>query len=307
MTDARWSESAGTDPGAQWDDRSHFWRALQTRLPVGAGQVAGHPFVRVGTGPERVVIVPGLNDPLTRVTDTSLFAAVAAGYCARYAGLGRGDSRQARQVYMVSRPAERVVESIPELAAGYADVLEAIGPADLLGLSMGGFIAGRIAADRPELVDRLVFGLAASRLSDEGRAIVTRWLGWAGKGKWLPIYREAVDAVSLGRRRRALRLMTRGYDAVTDGPAHPRAFRAEATACLAHDGTNDLKAIEVPTLVIGADADPFFDAREYRETVASLPRGSLCLFSGIGHQAVLERRRAFDGAIRVHLSRRPSP
>jgi homoserine acetyltransferase len=54
--------------------------------------------------------------------------------------------------------------------------------------------------------------------------------------------------------------------------------------------------------VIGADADPFFSAREYRKTASLLPDCSLRLFSGIGHEAVLERRRAFDTAVKTHLA-----
>lgn len=291
-------------------DSSHWLptHRLRGRSPVDAGRVAGHPFVRVGTGSRRsrpLVVIPGLNDPLTRVTDAPWFAVVAMAYCACYAGTGRTGA--SRPVYMVSRPAGCPVETIREMAAGYTAVLREVESVcddrvDLLGLSMGGFVAGELAASHPDLVNRLVFGLAASRLSDAGRKAVARWERWAERERWGPIYCEAIDAVSLGFKRRALRIIARGYDALTDGPEHPRAFRAEARACLSHDGTNRLCGIEAPTLVIGADADPFFSAREYRRTASILPEGALRLLSGIGHQAVLERRGAFDEAVREHLT-----
>lgn len=274
-------------------------RRFRARSPVDAGRIADHPFVRVGTGPRRLVIVPGLNDPLTRVTDASWFAAIAMGYCARYAGLQCG--QESRRVYMVSRPSGGSVETVDGMAAGYTTVLREIGPSDLLGLSMGGFVVARVAAEHPALVGRTILGLAASRLSAEGRETVARWRRWAEQERWLSIYREAVDAVSLGWRRRALRVAAQGYDALVDGPAHPRAFRAEARACLSYDGTDRLERIDASTLVIGADRDPFFSARDYREAADLLPDGSLCLLSGIGHQAVLERRRAFDDAVLTHL------
>lgn len=293
----------GPEPGRRFE----FAHRLRERLPVDAGRIAGHPFVRVGRGSRRshpLVVIPGLNDPLTRVTDTPSFATAAMAYCARYAGIGGREG--SRRVYMVSRPADRRAETTRGMAAGYAAVLREVGPgsgpADLLGLSMGGFVAGEVAVAYPHLVRRLVFGLAAARLSDEGRGIVARWGRWAGGGNWLPIYREAIDAVSVGGKRRALRTVARAYDALTDGPNHPKAFRTEVRACLSHDGTRRVTRIEAPTLVIGADADPFFSARGYRETAGALAEGSLRLFPGIGHQAVLERRRAFDAAVRAHLA-----
>ena len=76
---------------------------------------------------------------------------------------------------MVSRP-PTPGGTVRDMAAGYATVLDRIGAeatlcderVDLLGLSMGGFVAGELAASQPERVGRLVFGLAAARLSDEG-------------------------------------------------------------------------------------------------------------------------------------------
>jgi len=306
-TDSGSATPEAADRGLEPGRRFEFAHRLRERLPVDAGRIAGHPFVRVGRGSRRsrpLVVIPGLNDPLTRVTDTPLFAATAMAYCARYAGIGGREG--SRRVYMVSRPADRRAETTREMAAGYAAVLREIGPdrgpADLLGLSMGGFVAGEIAVAYPHSVGRLVFGLAAARLSDEGRGTVARWGRWADGGNWLPIYREAIDAVSVGGKRRALRIVAHGYDALTDGPRCPEAFRTEVRACLSHDGTRGLKRIEAPTLVIGADADPFFSPRGYKQTARALPEGSLRLFSGIGHQAVLERRRAFDAAVRAHLA-----
>jgi pimeloyl-ACP methyl ester carboxylesterase len=240
------------------------------------------------------------------VTDNPLFAVAAAGYCARCAGLGR--SGASRRVYMVSRP-PTPGRTVRDMAAGYATVLDRIGAeatscderVDLLGLSMGGFVAGELAASQPERVGRLVFGLAAARLSDEGRAAVARWQRWAEEERWLPIYRGAIDAVSLGYERRLLQATARAYDALTDGPRRPRAFRAEARACLFYDGTDRLDEIPVPTLVIGADRDPFFSAQGYRATATRLPAGSLRLLSDIGYQAVFEHRRVFDAYIGTHL------
>lgn len=74
-----------------------------------------------------------------------------------------------------------------------------------------------------------------------------------------------------------------------------------ADAALAHDGAAILGDIAVPTLVIGAAADPFFAAEGYRSTAAAIPDACLVEIDSEGHNAVLDRRREFDGAIREFL------
>ncbi|MCL7416344.1 MAG: alpha/beta hydrolase [Halalkalicoccus sp.] len=263
--------------------------------PLRRGRWADHPYVAVGDGPRTLLVVPGLNDPLCRVADRWWFSLLVATYCDRYTGR--------HTVAMVSRPPglpENV--STRDLAAGYAEVLEETGPADVLGLSMGGFLVEHLAADHPDLVERAVLGLAAARLSDHGRAVVERWRTHAERGEFRPVYEEAAGAVAGGLRGPVVRGAARIYGRLaSQPPVDRRDFLVSADACLAHDATDRLGDMEAPALVIGGTEDPFFSPERYRETVRGIPEVEFVEIEEAGHEAVLDRRREFDGAIREFL------
>lgn len=240
-------------------------------------------------------MIPGLNDPLCRVTDRWWFSLLVATYCNRYTGR--------HTVAMVSRPPGLDEGATTrDIAAGYAAVLKETGPADVMGLSMGGFLVAHLAADSPENVDHAVFGLAADRLSEGGREIVERWHEYARKEQWRPIYTEAADAVAIGLRGPVVRGAADLYGRFgSSSRVDRRDFLISAEACLAHDGGPRLDEIDVPTLVIGGTEDPFFSPERYRETAAGIPAGRFVEIDEAGHEAVLDRRREFDGAIREFL------
>lgn len=263
--------------------------------PFRRGRWADHPYVAVGDGPRTLIVIPGLNDPLCRVTDRLWFSLLVATYCNRYTGR--------HTVAMVSRPAGIPDDATTrELAAGYGKVVEETGPADVMGLSMGGFLLAHLAADRPDLVDRAIFGLAGARLSDRGRDVVERWHEHATHENWRPIYEEAAEAVASGVRGPVVRNAARLYGRLgSQSPIDRHDFLVSAAACLAHDATPQLSEIRVPTLVIGGTDDPFFTSESYRETAAEIPESRFVEIENAGHEAVLGRRREFDGAIRDFL------
>lgn len=263
--------------------------------PFRRGRWADHPYVAVGNGPRTLLIIPGLNDPLCRVTDRLWFSLLVSTFCNRYTGQ--------HTVAMVSRPPGIPKHaSTRDLAAGYSKVLEETGPADVIGLSMGGFIVQHLACDHPQLVENAIFGLAAARLSDNGREVVERWRKHATHENWRPIYEEAARAVAGGLRGPVVRSAARLYGRLGSQSSIDRHdFLVSADACLAHDATALLGDISVPTLVIGGTEDPFFTPEGYRETAVEIPEAQFIEIEDAGHEAVLDRQREFDGVIREFL------
>ncbi|MFC7154803.1 alpha/beta fold hydrolase [Halomarina halobia] len=273
-------------------------------LDVRLGELRDHPFVHVGPPAETsaappLVVVTGLNDPLLRVTDALWFAGAVAAFGARLRRRGYPGP-----IYALSRPAGLPARTTTrDMADALADALGEgdLAPANLLGLSMGGFVVQHLAADRPDLAARVVLGLAAARLSDRGRATVERWRDWAAAGEWGRVYRAGVDAVAVGARRRLLRAATYPYDLLSQIPPTAIDFDVSARACLAHDARDRLHEIDAPTLVVGGTRDPFFAERAFRRTADALPDGAFERLDGLGHEVVVSRGRRFDRPVLDHL------
>ncbi|HEX7169291.1 MAG TPA: alpha/beta hydrolase, partial [Rubrobacter sp.] len=102
------------------------------------------PYVRIGSGPENLVILPGItldNEPPSRI----------AAWTYR---LGFGRFAKNYTVYVINRrrgmPPGYTTQ---DMAADYAAVLEQeLGPSHIMGFSTGGSIAQYVAIDHPASV-----------------------------------------------------------------------------------------------------------------------------------------------------------
>ncbi len=84
-------------------------------------------------------------------------------------------------------------------------------------------------------------------------------------------------------------------------PAVVSDLAVSAQACLSHDTTNRFGDIDARTPVIGGTVDYFFPESVIRETAEGISGARLELFSGTGHGAFEERKRAFDSAVKAFL------
>jgi 3-oxoadipate enol-lactonase len=125
------------------------------------------------------------------------------------------------------RPKDPVGFDLAAAAAGVADDrdLQGIKQADFLGVSVGASVALRLAAERPELVGRLVLGGALVRPS---------------KG-------------ALRMQRLAMRLVPESR-LVDAGVSRPRML-AVLDALKGFDGTESLRQVTAPTLVVAGSKD----------------------------------------------------
>ena len=266
--------------------------AVTPRLVPDRTTIAGHPTLRVGTGPETLLVIPGLNDPLLRVTDHRWFDAAMGRFMQKFA--------TDRTVYFASRPLGVDADvTVADLAAGYTDVLDVVGPATVLGLSLGGFVGLELAARDPQ-VDGLVLALAAHRLNPSGKRLVRDWREAAVEERWEDIYLGAADVLGTGLRRRAYRIAGRVYAAMIERPPAAHDFVPTADACLQYDGSSVLGDVTVPTLVVGGTADQFFAGMDYATTANRVQQGHFVEIEGAGHEAVIERSE-FDEAVHRFL------
>jgi pimeloyl-ACP methyl ester carboxylesterase len=246
------------------------------------------PYVRIGNGPENLVILPGLtleNEPPSRV----------AAWTYR---LGFGRFARDYTLYVINRrrgmPPGYTTQ---DMAADYAAVLEQeLGPSHVMGFSTGGDIAQYVAIDHPSSVRSLILVVSACRLSEEGRETCERWQALAREGSWQEL---RADMASVNVSSEANKRLARAFMKIFGGlvlriPSDLSDFLTTLEADLAHDTTGRLGGISAPTLVVGGNQDPFFSEELLRETAEKIPDATLRVYEGVGHGVPKERKRRYE-------------
>ncbi|MFN3274829.1 MAG: 3-oxoadipate enol-lactonase [Paracoccus sp. (in: a-proteobacteria)] len=184
-------------------------------------------------------------------------------------------------------------DRIEDHAADAAALIAAVGgPVVMVGLSIGGLIAQRLAADRPDLVRALVLSNTAARLgtADSWQARIDavtaggpEAIADAVMERWFAAPFRATPELALWRAMLA-RTPAAGYIA---------ACRALATA----DQTQATAALRLPVLVVAGSGDGASPPELVRATADLIPGAAFHLIDGAGHLPCVETPTAFAAAI----------
>jgi pimeloyl-ACP methyl ester carboxylesterase len=261
------------------------------------------PYVRAGSGPDPIVVLNGGQAFVRRPTPTR-------------------DKRDAKRITRLL-PAGRTAYILgyePSPPAGYtiATIVEdiskilrdEIGPASVMGISFGGFVAARFAAEYPDLVKNLILMVSAHRFSSEGRRSIDRQIecAWAGD------FEGFFDEFGLVFRRPWLNWLlrlrlrqerTRLHETMNDPATIVRGLHAVAGENFGQD-TSWLSRIAAPALIIGGTRDTFFDVSAFQETARLIPSARIRLFDRETHMLPVERARAVAKVVTTFLQSRPS-
>ncbi|WP_437906500.1 alpha/beta hydrolase [Sorangium sp. So ce327] len=196
--------------------------------------------------------------------------------------------------------------TIPDLAEDIALFMKALGidGAVVMGHSQGGFVALELALAHPSLVRALVLAASASYTDEYGRTLLRHWRSLAEKGD----PQLLIDELFLWnfsphfcnertREMKRLKSMIRkeAFDAA--------AFVQHTIACETHETRSRLAAIEVPTLLLGGDADIVMTLRHNRVLRDLIPRSEIVTLPEVGHQLVAESPAAALPPITAFLDR----
>lgn len=204
---------------------------------------------------------------------------------------GFGGSRIPGGVLTMDAAARRCLESLDEAGVDRAVVC---------GLSMGGYVSLALVALAPDRVRGLALAnTRAEADAPEGvaarRALAER-LGAEGSGFFVaeppPLLSEDAPR-ALQDRVRAL---------IADQPAEAIAAAALGMAERA-DRTDELVAIDVPTLVITSDGDRLIPAAVTAPMAAAIPGAELLTIAGAGHLSNLEAPGDFAEGLAGLLAR----
>jgi pimeloyl-ACP methyl ester carboxylesterase len=246
------------------------------------------PYVQSGSGPHPVVVLNGGQAFVRRPTPAR--AQRDAKRIARLLPKGRS-------IHVLGyEPSPPAGYSIATIVDDVARILrEEIGPATVMGISFGGFVAARLAADHPDLVKEMILMVSAHRFSPEGRRSVDRQIACA----WSGDFEGFLDEFGLVFRRPWLNWLlrwrfsqerTRLHETMNDPAAIVRGLNAVAGEDFGGD-PSWLAHVTAPTLIVGATRDPFFDVAALEETARHIPSARLQLFEHETHMLPVERAR----------------
>ena len=249
-------------------------------MEVERGVIGRLPYLGMGSGA-----------PMLFLGGLSLEAGVdAAGTERVNASLLRPFAKRRRVMFVNRRRGLPRGMSMAELAQEHAEAIRSLagGPVDVAGISTGGSIAQQLAADHPDVVDRLVLLSTACRLGPEGRSL----------------QRRVAARIRRGAHRQALAVMVAGIVPPRRGQlaaaalawlAGPRLLAggddlADLATTIEAEDAFDLATsrspIRAPTLILAAGADRFYSPELFAETARLIPAGRLRVFERRGHITV---------------------
>jgi len=313
---ARRALSPGAAPASPWNHRdagddygataSPDWRQTNWADELKRVEIDGTPinYVDVGSAGlhEPVVLVHGLGGQWQNWLENNPRLA------------------QGRRVLALDLPGHGLT---PEPAdgeisiSGYGRCVDAfceqlgLGTVEVVGNSMGGFIAAEVAIQFPERVSRLALVSAAGISSADalrapiltvGRlasAIATNTAARYRKLAARPITRHA--SLALVARHPRLLKADLAYEGFFKGAGKP-GFDAALRACLDYDFRDRLPDVKVPTLIVWGEKDSIIPVRDANEFERLIPDSRKLVMRDTGHIPMAERPQAFNDALTEFLA-----
>jgi pimeloyl-ACP methyl ester carboxylesterase len=278
---------------------SPAWHSV--RLNVQMVHAAGTTIAwsEVGAG-SPLLLLNGTASPMNE-WDPSFLAGLAAQHRVivfDYPGLG--DSGRAPGVWDFDAASDWVHEFLSQVSPGV--------PVDVLGWSMGGFIAQRLVARHPADVRNLV--LAATNPGGSQAVLGPQWVQDIDSSSSSDADYLRTNYPASGRAAGA-RFLNR-LSAAVDSGAYPEVDTPQATLdamvaaedpWLASDtNLRDLSAIAKPTLVMTGRQDLITPAINSARIAARIPGARLVLVPGAGHSFVFQNPVAVTATIKGFLA-----
>lgn len=178
-------------------------------------------------------------------------------------------------------------------------------PVHIMGMSSGGSSAMHLAADHPDLVNKLVLAMTGYRLNPNGKLVAELWRDLALTENWPALYqRMGIDVAEGSTPEWVTRLMMRLFGKMLLGtPRSGSDFAIVLDSDINLDVAEKLPSIRQPTLVIGGEKDPFYGVENIRETARLIPNAELRLLKNGGHAVVKTQTKAFESAILEFLQK----
>lgn len=255
-------------------------------------------YAEIGEGPP-LLLLNGTASPMSE-WDPALLGALADNHrviVLDYPGLGLSGPAPGRWTF----------EDGADWISDFIDAVSPGRPVDVLGWSMGGFIAQRLAVQHPSQVRRLV--LASTNPGGDSAVLGPTWVQRADSRGTIPDYLRSnypAGKRDLGRdfiRRLNLAVATGRYPDERVPRATAKAMvRAEDPWLRSNTNMHQLSRITAPTLVITGARDVITPPTNSRRIAEQIPGAQLMLIPDAGHSFLFQDPARTARVIRTFLS-----
>jgi pimeloyl-ACP methyl ester carboxylesterase len=222
---------------------------------------------------------------------------------------GHGSAARPFTGYGLKAQAARVMRAMKSLD---------IAPAVVIGHSMGGILAGRLACDYPSIISRLVIYASPIPGGIIGNLPLLWHLRWEAARQLIPLLfpgsgwimsrlpadlRRAIIAETLHAWRVPLSPAKRTAEYIHRSSQNdPRALADSLRGLVIYPNLRrDLPRIAVPTLIIAGERDVLVSRSMTESTAAAIPNARVALIPDAGHAALIDQPDAFIAALSAFL------
>lgn len=178
--------------------------------------------------------------------------------------------------------------TIEDLANDLAYVMEElhIEKADVFGVSQGGMIAQYLAINYPQLVNKLVLGVTASKTNDVIRSVINEWINMAENNEYDNMTRHMLEQLYSDTYLKKYKWLLPIASKLSKPKDFTR-FITLAKACLTCNAYERLDEIKCPVLVLGGKKDNIVTGAASIEIAEKL-KCEIYMYDNLGHAAYEE-------------------